>query len=322
LRAGAGVSGKAGGQPLLFVFLVILTGPLSITVHVLDRSWNAKSDVYAMTLWSSLFQFILVAPFIGVAQVVSPGIAGLLLCVGALSAYARTRWFAALSYSGDSLSRLVPLTRASSFIVLILAALFLGERFTALAATGGVLMIFGGLLISMEQPSATIKEFLALNLSLLFVLFFALARAVNNVSYKWILDQGRYDFYTIYVYLKLFEFLAIGAIMARSPRLRAGFGKIAHKPVFAVARVVQTASGLLFIYVLDHMNISTAEPIAAIGPIFAVAWEWLDRRYGIIAGLGGNPPCWRDLSALAWSLRIAGTICIMAGFFLLEKGKA
>jgi len=304
---------------VVYIVLMFLTGPLSLAVHVLDRSWNSKSDVYAMSLWSSLFQFILIAPFIGAAKVVSPGITILLFAVGALSAYARTRWFVALSHSGDSLSRLVPLTRTSSFIVLVLAALVLGEGISPAAAIGGALMILGGLFISLENPYATFKEFVTMNLSLVFVVFFALARAVNNVTYKWVLNQGSYDFYTIYIYLKLFEFLAIAAIIAPSARLRGGFTRIEHKPVFLVARILQTASGLLFIYVLAHLNISTAEPIAAIGPLFAVAWEWLDHRLGIIASLGGNPPRSRQLVPLAWMLRIAGTVCIILGFLLLEK---
>jgi len=290
-------------------------------VHIVDRSWNAKSDVHAMTMWSSLFQLVLVMPFIWLVRPVALEVGALMLALGALSAFARTRWYVALVHSGDSLSRLVPLTHTSSLIVLVLAAVQLGEALSPAAAAGGTLMIVGAIFISMEQPSATFKEFIALNMSLLLVLFLALARAVNNVGYKWILNQGPYDFLTVYFYLKLFEFLAIGVIVGGSTKLRAKLSRIEHVGAFFVARVLQTVSGLLFIYVLNHMEISLAEPISAVGPMFALAWEVLDRRYCIIARLGGSPPPEKQLSSSAWTIRLCGTMLLIVGFLLLQQGK-
>ena len=74
----------------------------------------------------------------------------------------------------------------------------LGEAMPPFAAVGGSVMILGAILISLEQPGATIKEFVAMNLALVFVLLQSLARAVNNVSYKWVFNQGDFDFFTVY----------------------------------------------------------------------------------------------------------------------------
>jgi drug/metabolite transporter (DMT)-like permease len=309
------------GNSLSFVGLMILTGLLSIAVHVVDRSWNRASDVYAMTLWSSLTQLLLVLPFVGLASVLPWGIAGVLLAVGALTAYARISWYRALASPGDSLSRLLPLTHASGFIVLILAYVVLGEAMPPFAAVGGSVMILGAILISLEQTGATFKEFVAMNLALVFVLLQSLARAVNNVSYKWVFNQGDFDFFTVYFYLKVFEFLSIATVIVCSKGLRSRFRNIQNHQAFLVARGLQTMSGLLFIFVLNHMDISLAEPISASGPLFAIAWERLDKRYGVIVRMGGQPTPGKTLSSVAWTLRILGTAFIIGGFLLLYQGK-
>jgi drug/metabolite transporter (DMT)-like permease len=306
----------------LFVGLMILTGLLSIAVHVIDRAWNRESDVYAMTLWSSLTQLLMVVPFAGFVSALPWGIAGVLLAVGAVTAYARVSWYRALASPGDSLSRLLPLTHSSGFIVLILAYVFLGEAMPPLAAVGGTVMILGAILISLEQPGATLREFIAMNLALGFILLQSLGRAVNNVSYKWVFNQGEFDFFTVYFYLKVFEFLSIAAIVLCSRRLRSRYRHIRNSKPFLLARSLQTGSGLLFILVLSRMDISLAEPISASGPLFAIAWERLDRRYALIARMGGQPSQDRALSSGALTLRVIGTAAIIGGFLLLYQGKA
>jgi drug/metabolite transporter (DMT)-like permease len=314
--------GPSASANTLFVGLMILTGLLSIAVHVIDRAWNRESDVYAMTLWSSLTQLLMVVPFAGFVSALPWGIAGVLLAVGAVTAYARVSWYRALASPGDSLSRLLPLTHSSGFIVLILAYVFLGEAMPPLAAVGGTVMILGAILISLEQPGATLREFIAMNLALGFILLQSLGRAVNNVSYKWVFNQGEFDFFTVYFYLKVFEFLSIAAIVLCSRRLCSRYRHIRNSKPFLLARSLQTGSGLLFILVLSRMDISLAEPISASGPLFAIAWERLDRRYALIARMGGQPSQDRALSSGALTLRVIGTAAIIGGFLLLYQGKA
>lgn len=301
----------------MLIALLITTGVLSTMVHVIDRAANWESDVYAMTLWSSLVQLLLILPLIGLVGVLPWHITGVLVGVAALTAYARSRWYLALSTSGDSLSRLIPLTHISSFIVLILAALVLGEQLPPLALFGGCVMVVGAMCIAMEQPKATISEFLAVNVSLLLVLWQAGSRAVNNVSYKWIFNEGAYDFFTIYFYLKVFEFAAVALVVGSSKEYRSRFHMISNPQAFVGARGLQTISGLMFIFVLNHMDISVAEPISAIGPLYAVAWEWLDRRYNIVQRFGGRDPPLKPVSKLAWTLRLVGIGFIIGGFLLL-----
>jgi uncharacterized membrane protein len=306
----------------LFVALMFATGLLSVAVHVVDRGWNRLSSPHSMTLWSSLVQLLLVLPFVGFVSVLPWKIAVVLVAVGALTAYSRVSWYRALASREDSLSRLLPLTHSSGFLVLVLGSLLLGERLPPLAAVGGSAMILGAILISLEQPGATLKEFLAMNLALGFVLLQSLGRAANNVSYKWVFNQGDFDFFSVYFYLKLFEFLSIATIMIcfHSPRL--GPGNIQNLAAFVAARGLQTASGLLFILVLNHIDITLAEPVSASGPLIAITWERLDQRFGFIARMGGDPAPGRTLSPWGWTLRVAGTLAIIAGFLLLfqEKG--
>lgn len=303
----------------MLIALLIATSVLSTMVHVIDRAANWESDVYAMTLWSSLVQLLLIMPFIGLVGLLPWNITGVLMGVAAITAYARSRWYIALSSSGDSLSRLLPLTHASSFIVLILAAVVLGEKLPPLAWLGGVVMVVGAMCISMEQPAATFKAFLLANVALALVLSQSLSRAVNNVSYKWIFNQGAYDFFTIYFYLKVFEFIAVGTIVASSKSYRARYHMISNPQAFVGARGLQTFSGLMFIFVLNHMDISVAEPISAVGPLFAIAWEWLDRRYHVVKRFGGRDPPQKAVSRAGWTLRLIGTALIIGGFLLLQK---
>jgi drug/metabolite transporter (DMT)-like permease len=300
---------------------MMLTGILSVAVHVIDRAWNRQSDVYALTLWSSLLQLLMVLPFAGLVSVLPWGIAGLLFAVGAITAYARVSWYRALASPGDSLSRLLPLTHSSGFIVLVLAYFLLGEAMPPQAVVGGTAMIAGAILISLEQPGATIREFLAMNLALGFILLQSLGRAANNISYKWVFNQGDFDFFTVYFYLKVFEFLSIATIIVGFKDLRARCRHIQNPRALVVARGLQTMSGLLFILVLSNIDISLAEPISACGPFFAIVWELLDRRYGLIARMGGQPAPDRVLSATAWTLRVLGTAAIIIGFLFLHQGK-
>jgi hypothetical protein len=155
------------------------------------------------------------------------------------------------------------------------------------------------------------------------VLALSLSRAINNVSYKWIFNQEPgLDFFTVYFYLKVFEFLAIAAFVASSAAFRSRFHLISNPQAFVGARSVQTLSGLLFVFVLNNMDISVAEPIAAAGPLFAIAWERLDTRFDIVTRLGGRTAPQTTVSRMAWRLRLVGIALIIGGFVLLRKEHA
>ena len=306
---------------MFLISLIVITSVLSTAVHVIDRSWNRGSDVYAMTFWSSVIQVLIVLPFAGMVSILPLDITCILLLVGAITALARISWYRALASTGDALSRLLPLTHASGFIVLLLAFAVLGESLPPWGVAGGCAMIFGAILISLEQPASTMREFLALNLALGLVLFQSVARSVNNVSYKWVFNQGDFSFFTIYFYLKLLELLSVAFLIMTTNGPQSKYRDLRNRPAFLVARGMQTISGLLFIYVLRHLDISVAEPVSAAGPLYAIAWEWMDMRFGLIVAMGGQALPGRDLSHLALILRFSGTVLIIGGFILLSQGK-
>ena len=304
-----------------YELVLVLSSALTISAHVIDRISSQESDVYAMTLWASVVQLILVIPFVGLVGRLSLPHALLIFAAAAFSSFARSRWFLALSRSRDSLSKLVPLTRLSSLFVLVFAVALLGETLSPFAAVGALTMILGAMTIMLDRPSATFREFLHINWPALLVLLVAFSRAGNNLSSKYVLTMSEVDFFTIYFHLKLFECISIVAVVIGNANLRTRYSKISHPRSFISARALQTAAGLLFILAISRLDLTRAEPITAVGPLLLLLWEWVDRRFQVLQRVGITPPPTAPLTPLGLWFRIAGTLMILGGFLLMEYGR-
>ncbi len=304
-----------------YELVLVLSSALTISAHVIDRISSQESDVYAMTLWASVVQLILILPFVGVVDLLSPAHALLIFVAAGFSSFARSRWFLALSKSRDSLSKLVPLTRLSSIFVLIFAVALLGETLSPLAAFGALTMILGAMTVMLDRPSATLREFLQINWPALLVLLVAFSRAGNNISSKYVLTMSEVNFFRIYFHLKLFECITIVVAVIANARLRSRYSRISRPRAFVGARALQTAAGLLFILAISRLDLTRAEPLTAVGPLLLLLWEWLDRKFHILERAGITPPATAPLTPLGLWLRIAGTIMIFGGFLLLEYGR-
>ncbi len=304
-----------------YELVLVLSSALTISAHVIDRISSQESDVYAMTLWASVVQLILVIPFVGLVGRLSLPHALLIFAAAGFSSFARSRWFLALSKSRDSLSKLVPLTRLSSLFVLVFAVALLGETLSPFAAVGALTMILGAMTIMLDRPSATFREFLHINWPALLVLLVAFSRAGNNLSSKYVLTMSEVDFFTIYFHLKLFECISIVAVVISNANLRTRYSKISHPRSFISARALQTAAGLLFILAISRLDLTRAEPITAVGPLLLLLWEWVDRRFQVLQRAGITPPPTAPLTPLGLWFRIAGTLMILGGFLLMEYGR-
>jgi transporter family protein len=73
---------------------------------------------------------------------------GFIILSGVAGALSWLFYFAALKLADAS--KVAPVDRASVLIVMVLAALFLGERITLKTATAGVLIFIGLLLLAMK----------------------------------------------------------------------------------------------------------------------------------------------------------------------------
>jgi len=300
----------------MFELLLLATICLNIGCDVLDRRVSSRSDVRAMTLWTSILQLLLVSPLIFRLSLPSPGQLLVLLVLGIVSSYAREKWYRALSHSDEELSRFVPFVRLSGVMVLVLAVLVLGERPSAVMAVGAVLMIGAGILIGFERPGAGLGAFLHNNRALALVLVFATSNALISVGYKHLLGQGL-GIISVYFYLKLFQCLPLVARASFERTLLSGHREIVRRRLFLAARVMQTSAALLFLIVLSKRRLVWVEPMMAVSPFLVLAWEWVERRLSFFhpAPRAILAPGGRRRALL---LRISATLATVTGFLLVH----
>jgi len=248
-------------------FLLVPVVGLNVWADFIDRRAAFQSDAAAFSLWTTIIQFLLVMPLLGMAGRLTPAQIGLCALVGAFTALARIPWYRALSIPGQKLSRLAPFTRLSSVLVIVLAFTLLGEAFSLNKFLGALLMVAGALVISLDKSFTGLRDYLVGNKELLLVLIFAGSLAVISVFYKYMMNAG-VSIITTYFFLKLFQCAASVAHGFHKGILRRGFAAIRDLQLFVQARTLQTLAAFLYLFVLRHVDLSTVEPIAAaIGPL-------------------------------------------------------
>ena len=320
LKIGATIACRVGilrGEAV-FEFLVIAVVALNVWADFTDRRAASRSDVYALALWTTIAQFLLVVPLIGLVSKLTASQFAICGAVGAFSAGARISWYRALTTSGEKLSRLAPFSRISSVMALAMAVLVLGEAPGPSKLGGALIMVIGAFMMSWRGPVGSLRQYLALNQQLVQVTIFAASTASISVFYRYMGLAG-VSIVTTYFFLKLTQ-LSYGLLHAMWNRyLVESYAAIVDLPLFVQARTLQTAAAMLYIFVLRQLDLSQVEPIAAASaPLMYLAVEkFSDRRARERDTLPNGVP---ETAAKHQSIRNAGLIAIIVGIFLFVRG--
>jgi len=262
-------------------FLLVPVVGLNVWADFVDRRAAFRSDAAVLSLWTTIIQFLLVMPLLGLVSRLTPAQFVLCAAVGGYTALARIPWYSALSIPGQKLSRLAPFTRLSSVLVIVLAFTLLGETYSPGKLAGALLMVAGALAISLDRSFTSLRDFLVGNRELALVLIFASSLAVLSVFYKYMMNAG-VAIITTYFFLKLFQCVVSVANGLNRRILRRGLSAIRDLQLFVQARTLQTLAAFLYLFVLRHVDLSKVEPIAAaIGPLLYLSIdkvsEWRTR---------------------------------------------
>ncbi len=303
----------------MYESLLILTILINISADFLDRYAANKSDPYVLTLWTSIVQFLLIFPTIGLVGYLSLPHFFFVALVSVFAAYGRVRWFRALSEGREQLSRLAPLTRVSSVIVLVLAVALLGESLSLTQGVGAGLIILGAFLVSSERWSSRWREFLSSNRALGLVLIYAASTACLSVLYKYLL-MSQVSMWTIYFYVRLFQVLPLVLYGVHHDVLTTSYLKIRNLKLFVFGRVLQTAAAFLYLLVVKNLDLTTVEPIAALGPLVLLFAEWALTKFREINPghkAVAEPPTRMDFRVTL--LRVVAVAVTILGVFILSK---
>lgn len=302
----------------MYLLLLLLTVGLNATSDIIDRRVSRPSNIHALSLWTSIVQLLLICPFMGLVDWPRPLHLSILFFVGWFSSFARGRWYLALSNPAEKLSRLAPLLRLSSVIVLIFAVVLLGEAMSGLVALGGGMMIAAGFMISLERSRATFDEFLRANRALGLVVIFASSNALITVAYKYLLDDDA-SILTVYFFLKLCQCLPLVFTAWADGSLSTSYRQIASIRLFVGSRTLQTVAALIFLLALSKLNLTMAEPVVAVGPLIFLGWEWAERRLRLFGKQPGREEPDPAHMKTPW-LRVGAMLVSVAGFILLRMG--
>jgi uncharacterized membrane protein len=306
---------------LLYEWLLVLVVGLNIWADFMDRTAAMRSDAVALSLWTTISQFILVMPLVGLAGLLTPQQAVISASVGAFTALARIPWYRALSTPGAKLSRLAPFTRLSSVIVLILAFTLLGEAFSTTKFLGAILMVAGALMISLDRSFTSFRDYIASNRAISLVLIFAASMAVTSVFYKYMMNAGA-SVITTYFFLKLFQFAAAVSYGYRNNTLRRSFCAIMDIQLFVQARATQTIAAFLYLFVLRNADLSSVEPIAAaIGPLLYLIIDKASEWWASTKPLNGHASAQPEARSKRDYVAILGAVTISLGLYFMMKGR-
>lgn len=303
---------------LVYELLLILTICINITADFIDRSASNKSDPYVLTLWTSIVQFLLIFPIVGLVGGLTMPQLLLVVATSVLASYGRVRWFRALMDRSNQLSRLSPLTRVSSIFVLFLAVTVLGESFTRNQAIGAALIIAGAFLVSFERWSASLSEFLTNNKALGLVLIFAISTACLSVLYKYLL-MASVSIWTIYFYVRLCQTVPLVLYGANQNIILKSYQKIANLKLFVFGRVLQTAAAFLYLLVIKHLDLTTAEPIVALSPLIFLFAEHVTQR---VSSARLAEPEEKEVGSIALRttiFRVLGIVVSTVGIIFLKR---
>ncbi len=304
----------------MFEVLLVAVVGLNVWADFIDRRAAVRSDPAALSLWTTITQFLLVVPLVGLTGKLTAGQLFVCAVVGTFTALARIPWYKALSSPGQKLSRLAPFTRLSSVMVIVLAFTVLGESFSTGKMSGAFLMVAGALMISLERSFTSLRDYLADNRAVLLVLVFAASLALISLFYKYMLNAG-VPIITTYFFLKTFQCAAAVAYSMHRRDLKQSFGAILDLQLFVQGRALQTLAAFLYLLVLRNVDLSTVEPIAAaIGPVLYLAIdkvsEWRAKASGRPdEGAISRPPARRGQYAA-----YAGSAATACGLYLVVRG--
>ena len=298
--------------------LVVLVVILNVWADFTDRRAASQSDVYALALWTTIIQFMLVTPLIGLVSTVTIPQLAICAAVGAFSAAARMLWYRALTIPGGKLSLLAPFSRISSVMALAMAVLVLGETPTTHKLAGALIMVFGAFMMGWRGPIQSVRHYFALNRELGLVAIFAVSTAAISVFYRYMMLSG-VPIVTTYFFLKLCQ-LCFGLLHAfHKGYLVESYASIIDLPKFVQARACQTAAAMLYIFVLRSLDLSHVEPIAAVsGPL--LYWSVEKLSDWCARGQDRMPNGVPEPRARYQVIRNAGLVTIVAGLFLFAQG--
>jgi len=304
----------------MFESLLVAVVALNVWADFIDRRAAVQSDASALSLWTTITQFLLVMPLIGLASQLTLAQTALCALVGAFTALARIPWYRALSTPGQTLSRLAPFTRLSSVIVLVLAFTFLGEPFSMNKFLGALLMVAGALVISLDRSFTGFGDYFANNRAIFLVLIFASSLAAIAVFYKYMLNAG-VPIITTYFFLKLFQCVASVAHGYQNSALRPSLAAILDLQLFVQARTLQTAAAFLYLFVLRHVDLSTVEPIAAAtGPLMYLTIDKVSEWRAGKAQPHGAGIAYPERQASGSYVAILGLVATALGLYFVVKG--
>jgi len=298
----------------MYTLLLVGMMGLNMAVDFMDRRTVQRGDFYALALWTMIIQFLLILPLIGLVKAMP--IEAYVLCalVGFYSAFSRVSWYRAISAHGQTLSRLSPFLRLSSVISLGCAFFLLGEPFTYVKGLGGLLMIGGSLLMTLDNPAESIRKFIEYNRAAVLVLMTAISTASIAVSYKYLMNGG-VDLFSIFFFLKLFQMLAMLSLHMKGRSLAMSYRRILHLRLLVTGRFFQTVASLIYMTVLSHLELSTVEPIASLSPLMLLGVELTGyafrRDKATAAAMNWNR---RTIAVRAISLTFVG-----AGVYLMNR---
>lgn len=296
---------RAGAMPFV---LVLMSVWLNIAADFIDKAISQRGTAQNLAFWTNVIQFFLILPLIGLVHPLPLQSLGLCLVVGAITAYGRIPWFRALAAQGQELSRLSPFVRLSSVFVLLGAIFILGEQFNALKFLGGCLLILGAMLSLFDSRIISLRIFVTDNRAPFFAMIYAVCNATVPLLYKFLVNEGE-DLLSIYFYLKLFQAIFIvlssaqGAISSLNTTTFNAFRLI------VVARILQTSAALVYLFALTKLQLSLAEPIAALGPFFVLLVEAVLRRSGQLPSSGKAQD--------KWTVRLISSAFAATGLVLL-----
>jgi uncharacterized membrane protein len=263
----------------MLALMLVTVVALNVWADFIDRRSTTASDINALALWTTIIQFALVVPLIGLVR---PAPLELLIpcaAVAAFSVWARHAWFTALSSRTERLSRLAPISRLSSVVTLALAFAVLREQVSTEAVIGATTMVVGGLLISFRRETPDLRAYARENKALVLVALFAASSATITILYKHSLNVG-IGIISAYFYLKAFQFAFAMAFAAFKGQIARSYSAIDDLPLFIRARVIQTAAALAYLFVLSKVPLAFAVPITAVaGPLLYLLIERLAGKY-------------------------------------------
>ncbi|HKA19578.1 MAG TPA: hypothetical protein VKN18_14910 [Blastocatellia bacterium] len=260
----------------MHVLTVLLSVWFNIGADFVDKLIARTGRAKDFAFWTNVIQFMLLLPLVGLVTPIPYKALALCASVGAITAYGRIPWYHALAVQGQGLSRLTPFVRLSSIFVLLGAIFILKEPNSPERFVGGGLIILASIIVLLDEPLTTVRKLLETNRAPLFAIIFAISSSAVPLLYKYLVNEGL-NLFSIYFYLKLFQATFIMLSSSHGAISSLHMTSFVAFKLIIFARILQTCAALFYLYALTRIDLSVAEPIAALGPFFIIVTELLLR---------------------------------------------